>query len=449
MDKIIQMKNENQIIKYVILVLDIIALTVFCIMAFMSVVELANYNVIWPISLPTLWTKLDRLLIFVAFIKIYLYFDKDRKSSIIGLCLLCFILLLKQLSQCDYVQIAALIVSMLGIRFEKIVNVYVSSVGVSLIITYLMAILGIIPNIKEVTPWRRVESMYYMGFTGHNPPMALWLFFLLGLFCLLSKKKSAIRIVIVIASMLMTILLFVATDSNTSFIIAFGVSAFALLNFLLPDRIKNFLGKTLDFIFYPVMIFVPVISFFITLVGICLYGKVGNTEGMTNTIFSRFMIIYWELKLSGLPMPFHHTREADIGSVDFSYFLSYDLDSGMYDNVDYNLFRGLGAIKRGQLFGGSDIEYFNILLFDGLMILVPYILLTMYLMYKAYKTKNHVLMVCIAASVFYGNFEALKSGYTAFQLFFVALLSDLSGCRIIRKKRVLKRRRRVRRRESY
>lgn len=409
---------------YIIKILDTVALATFAVIIFLSIVGIADYQVTWFISLDKLNGFADKVLLITALCKVFLYFDEDKTSALIGGGLLVFFIALNLLNQCNYVQVITLIVSMMGTRFEKIAKVFFSVEGTTLILTFILSALGVISNEHAEKPSRVVKNIYSLGFSNHNPPMALWLMLVLAVLYL--ARNSRFRIQVCVVMMTLTVPMYMITGSNTSFLIGIFIMALAVANYALPEKDEDSLLVKLKVGFMSGLRLAPVYSFLFTVLGICFYGRFGRKGLPLTTLLHRFEIIYWELKLSGVPMPFNALREAHIADVNFPFFLSNDLESGAYNNVDFNLIRGLGELKRGQLFGGSDIEYFNILLFDGLMVLLPYIMLSIYLMHKTYKNKEYILMLCIAGSIFYGNFESLKSGYTALQLFLVALFADLS-----------------------
>lgn len=417
------MRNEDDSFAcQAIKILDCVALTTFSLLVFLSIVGIADYQVDWPASLNRINGVADNVLLIVSLLKIFLYFDKNRVDAIIGGGLLSFFVLLNLLNQCDYVQLVALIVSMMGIKFEKIVKVYISVEGITLLVTFLASAIGLISNVYEERYTALVKNIYYLGFSGHNTPMALCL--MLSLALAYHTKKSKVRIQIIVLLMLFLTFMYTITGSNSSFIIGMSIMVLTILEYISSATVENRKFLKTRAILLSILRFAPIYSMLFTILGICYYGRFGRIGLHFYTLVSRFEIIYWELGLAGLHMPFYALREANKEGVNFPFFLSEDLESGAYNNVDFNLLRGLGELKRGQLFGGSDIEYFNILLFDGLIVLIPYILLSMYLLYKIHKKKEYVLMLCIVGSIFYGNFEALKSGYVALQLFLVALLSD-------------------------
>ena len=406
----------------IIRILNVIALAIFSMLVFLSIVGIADYQVIWFISLDKLNGLADIVLLIIALCKVFIYFDEDRTSALIGGGLLFFFIVLNQLDQCNYVQLIALIVSMMGIKIEKIAKVYVSVEGTTLILTFVLSAVGVISNEHAETTSRVIKNIYSLGFSNHNPPMALWLMLVLAIVYL--TRNSKFRIQVCVGMMALNVLLYVITGSNASFFIGMFILTLAIMDYVIPEKNENNLLSKLKVSFMSGLRLASLYSIFFTVLGICFYGRFGRKGLPLTTLLHRFEIIYWELKLSGLPMPFYTLREAHMADVYFPYFLSDDLESGVYRNVDFNLIRGLGEIKRGQLFSGSDIEYFNILLFDGLMVLLPYVIFSIYLMHKAYKKKEYILMLCIAGSIFYGNFEALKSGYSALQVFVVILLAD-------------------------
>lgn len=419
------MRNEDDsFVCQAIRILDCVVLTTFSLLVFLSIVGIADYQVNWAASLNRINGVADNVLLIVSLLKIFLYFDKNRVDAIIGGGLLSFFVLLNLLNQCDYVQLVALIVSMMGIKFEKIVKVYISVEGITLLVTFLASVIGLISNVYEERYTALVKNIYCLGFSGHNTPMALCL--MLSLALAYHTRKSKVRIQIIVLLMLFLTFMYTITGSNSSFIIGMVIMVLTIFEYILSESVENRIILKMRTGFLSGLRFAPFYSLLFTILGMCYYGRFGRIGLHFYTLVSRFEIIYWELGLAGLHMPFYALREANKEGVNFPYFLSEDIESGAYNNVDFNLLRGLGELKRGQLFGGSDIEYFNILLFDGLMVLLPYILLSVYMMNRAYKKKEFILIICIAGSIFYGNFEALKSGYTALQLFFVALFADLN-----------------------
>lgn len=408
-------------------ILDCMALATFSLMIFLSIIGMANYQVVWFLSLDEINGVADCVFLIISLLKIFLYFDKNRVNAAIGVGLLSFFILLNVLNQCNYVQLVALIVSMMGIKFERIAKVYISVEGITLLVTILAATFGLISNVNEQSYNSLVKTFYLLGFSGHNPPMALCLMLSLALVYL--TRSSKVRIQISILLILFMTLMYIVTGSNSSFIIGIGVLILSIADYVI-EKIDNRKLLKVRSDFMSALRFAPLYSVLFTILGILFYGRFGRLGSHLYTLVSRFEIAYWELGLSGVHMPFYSLREANKDGVNFPYFLSEKLESGVYNNVDFNLLRGLGELKRGQLFNGSDIEYINILLFDGVIVLLPYIVLSIYLLHKTYKKKEYVLILCIAGSIFYGNFEALKSGYTALQLFFVALLADFNyDCR--------------------
>lgn len=296
-------------------------------------------------------SKIEKFMIIlyaILFISIFINFIKTNNKRIIVL-----LLVLLAAYKMDYKKI---------IRYTMIMQIIMTS-----IIT-LMAILGLTVNYAVIREdW---SSRYSMGFM--YPSNLSQLIFFISLLYLYDKKFNVDFKDIFIIQVLNNLVYFI-TDSKTEFIfLEFIIIVAVLYKLNIVNRCKQFCKKILSFFAYTFSIY-PIISFVLVL----LYPLGGIFKDINFLLSNRLQQPYDLIKLNGLTIFGKDIRLIGFGFKDF-------LNYGIFHETNY-----------------IDNEYIQMLIKEGVAIVVIFIIILNVLLIILNKQKKYYeLFLCSVYLIF-------------------------------------------------
>lgn len=349
------------------------------------------------------FTVFYNILFIIGLVKIFLYYERTKKNAIFALLLLVFVFVLKIIGISDYLQVLIPVIALYGISFDETVKMYVAASGITLITILFASLIGIIPNTITNSNHAIMSYRSTLGFSNSNHFMGFYLFFVLGF--LYFARKAKYIYVIIFTVMISTIILFSMSGSFTPTLIIFIVCLCMVVNRFLTKFKNGFrFEKILQFCGY-IMTALPIILLICEIAAMFLCGKYFSTNN-TNSMILRFLNAYKTLEKVGVKMPVNIVTEDSI-------FL----------DIDYNIWIGLGK----NVYPGTeyvDTIYLNMLIQDGLIVLVPYISLQVYTLFRLLKQKEYNLMLLCSASILYGLSEVFTVSFVASEVFLWVLFSQ-------------------------
>lgn len=381
---------KNQVRKYecngdlLYIMVDIALLFLLSWQIFVRFINYARYSFIWPSFFNSFNQEILKIVIIITLIKILLYFDLTKKRVLLDAIFLFVVVLLHSGSVisnnffCTLVFIAAAI----NMSFESIAIVYACEVGTLLFFNLTCCFFGIIPDIITVGNGGFLKELHGLGFGNHNAFMAYWLFFVLSVVYLV--RKSNIRIYVVAFFIILTFLIYFLSGSNSPTIVTIGALISIGIHYLVgKNKIKN---NAVFHYLIKLLIFIPAICFLGVIVGTLVYAKYGYVF-LPHDMMSRFRLTYDGLVSLGINLNYRN-----------EVFESYT------NVVDYNLITGL----MGKEYPGTayfDCLYSDLLIRNGLIILLPYILVQIYLLNMTIKNKEYELFIILVFKAIYGMME--------------------------------------------
>ena len=336
----------------------------------------ALFNIYWDPDIYDFQFTLINIWIVIAVIKMCFYSTISRKKVILAALLLLVTYIYNYFGICDYMYLVAPIVAAINIDFERIAKVYMATVCTLLTITLVCTITGLVPNIVIIEQGRVIEKMQSLGFTSHNAFSSYLLFASLAAIYIFRNNKH--RKLINILSIVVLFIFWIITACNTATILGIGANIIVLCNYLNEEIANNLIINTIKNKISIVLIGMPIYGVLMTVAGTLYYNTYQRTQ-ISGNVISRYYLICQTLETAGVKMP-HQT-----------------IDSSLIDGTyTFNLLTGLNKIN--PLMG--DILYGQLLFVGGLMLLVPYVMIHAFLLYKFYKDKEFELLVifsCVAA----------------------------------------------------
>ena len=368
--------------------LNIISLFLCAVLIFVRFINFARYSFIWPDFLQNIQENTVKIVFVISLLKLFLIFIKDKRKAIFATILLFLFTMLYSggIINIRFFSTLLLIINTIEIDFENIAKVYACSVGVLLTSNIICVLVGIVPDIVGDGSGRKVRYLHGMGFGNHNAFMAYWFFYALTLAYIIKKTRN--RAVGLILIIILTIVFWLFTGSNTSTIAAIGALCSILVYYAIekfqylmyiPAKYREFILKFL--------ICIPLLCVLITIIGTIAYAKYGYIKNLPSTMMSRFRLTYEGLVSLGIKI---HFRAEDVIPV--------------YEDIKFNFLTGLW----GQTYPGEayfDSLYSDLLIRDGLIVLVPYVMAQVYVMYLAYKRQEYELLLILVFKSVYGLME--------------------------------------------
>ncbi len=401
-------KCEAFIRKYAI-VLDYIIL-VLC--AYLVVNTMIGHSTILAVYRFLKQEVIYNILLVLAAIKLYMCFRLSDKETVFAAVFLALSIIFKQAGLTDVTYLVIPMVALYGVNFKVVAEVFASSAVFCLIIILITALMGGIQN----ETMERQDSIrgvaYNLGFEHHSWFMMYWLFAVFAIIYIFKGKK--IRMVISMVLLILSVVLWLITDSRTSGIIAALVCAIMIINDLFHIVIKS-----LHRSYTPAMRgfqrgllkltpIVPLVAVLLTFLGCVYFGHFGY-KILPPALLSRFNLADAALEALGVKLPFSVTE--DRWDMPFNWITG----AGQEISIEgYNI----------------DNVYAKLLIENGYITLIPYVMLQMFVRYKLYQKRQYVLaLICASVSIF-GILES-----RAFTTFACALFSMLLFTRIPVKKR--------------
>lgn len=395
--------GKNRVAKY-IEVLDIIALITYGFMIFTSLSRTAKFLTAWPNDWYSLQELSIKVWLVIAVIKLILFFETSKKEVIAATILLGLTVVGKFVGINNYLYVVAPIVMFFRTPFQKIARCYLTIVGTNLIIIVLYALMDVIPDYYIPISGRGDRLIHHLGFSNHNAIMAYWLFIFLTAICLLGlEKKRHIRLIFLTALLSISGILYYLTDSKTSFLLILAMGLIVLVEWIIPNKVRSPYCKRIQDVIFRGMHLVPLFAIIVTAAGTLIYNITGyRGTGAISTLFSRYYLLNNALESVGVRLP-HQT---------------INLES-INQEISFNWLIGTGADN----LGGGDILYGNLLLRDGLIAVVLYLVIQFYMLYKAYKNKNHIFFLVLVLLAVFGCTESCALDI-AFSVFSCLLFAD-------------------------
>ncbi|WP_143087379.1 hypothetical protein [Butyrivibrio proteoclasticus] len=312
----------------------------------------------------------------VAGVKIYIYFDIDKKRSIAALLIMLTVTLMNMFELNDYVYLGAVIVMFMYVDYNKIAIVYTSFMGSLLAVILICSLLDIIPNFYGDTARLQGIKVYSLGYVEHNGFMLFFSFWAFA-FLFVVKKHRMVAVFLVMA---ITGALYYFTASLTSMaIIGIGCMLCLLNEGIEKLSPRSFLYSVKQKLLY-FLVGMPIYCA-MGLAGLVLWFNITLPPYGANTFNSRLMLIDRALEEVGFNLPkSNYERVAD---------------------TSFNIITGTGALNYygGEtLYGGSFVQ-------NGLMVVILWIALIMAVLYKALKNKHYTIFFAVVALSILGMSE--------------------------------------------
>lgn len=321
----------------------------------------------------------DDILLVLGLLKIFFYFDSNRKKVIFALSFLTLALVLKNHVSLDYWHIVVTVFAAFNINFQSIVKCYIAAILPTLFIIYFSAITGIIDDGYEESSSRIVRKIYDLGMGHHSWFMIFWLFLVLCILYITEEYRYRFWIVLLIE--MMTAILWLHTGSNTATISVFLVCFTYQLSLVIKNDLRTFFYNLIGC----VSVCMPLISAIITILGVVFFGTYGYAN-MPSTMMNRFKNILYALELYGVNLPF----ETDIESYNDVYFSFLLGAQGNSAKIGYQM----------------DNLYGRLFIFGGSILFGVYFTLQIYVRYKAKREKDFLLLIIFGTIAIFGISEA-------------------------------------------
>ncbi len=388
----------------IIAILNNIAIFLYTYCTFSSLLDMAQYVKGWP---DWYWKIREYSLYYflvLAIIKLIFYYGKEKRVSGIACCVLCGTILLYVMGECDYRYIVYPMIAFYHADFRRIARYYVAVMGTILAVTYVCTKIGVVPDYYISIPGR-AQKVHTLGFGGHNAFMAYWLLIVLALLFLLEKSKyrTLISIILVVGTWYFHAL----TDSETPTLLIYFAIGVLLVDGIIMKTGKDFLRILGGNWISRFMIGMPIYGALITIGGIFFYNKFQRSI-IDNTFISRYYLACRALEETGARLPYATIKAAD-----------------HLADIQFHLWNGTGVSN----YSLGDILYANLLIRDGLMVLIPYVALQVWLLYRAYKSRNYMLGFLIAVVAVLNAAESVTLDI-AFSIFSMAVFANWSDGRI-------------------
>ena len=345
-----------------------------------------------------------KVLLVIAIIKLYFCFDIRDKKYIGAAVLLILTVIFYEAGLADYRHLIFPMVALYEVSFEDVAKVFAFSSGFCLCVILITSLTGIIQNASSVRGESTSGYAYLLGFEHHSWFMMHWLFVMFAVIYIV--RRNRFRGLIYPVLLMITLALWFVTDSNTSGIVGVMVCFCMILDSvvrMMVRPVKPAMRRFQDSLM-KIAIIMPVVAVLLTILG-CVYYEFFGYGFATNTL-GRFIITLKALEALGVELPISVTDER-------------------WD-ISMNWFFGTGSTVSFEGYVLDNV-YAKLLIENGLIILIAYLILQMIVRYDLYKRKQYALaLMCFGISIF-GILES-----RAFTTFSCALLSTLLFTRVPR-----------------
>ncbi len=391
-------KGRNEIIGIIMRYLDTALYFMYATLIFLSMIESAVYRIQLPIALYKFTNFFTSICLIYSLVKIWLYFDKDRRKSVTAMIFLTMAVILYLMGLCDYLLLVALIVAVFNSDYDRLIKFYTITVSVVLIVTFLCATTGVIKNISEYLPERRESAMYSLGFVSHNAFVVYYLFVSLAFIYITRKSKYQICVLILLS--FISCVLYYFTASYTATILNILACLSVILGKVMSNlKYSSWASKVHRYFCYN-LILSPIYSVIVTTIGVLFYNRFQRTI-LDGTLISRYYILDTALEIAGARLPFQTIDPSEVSK-----------------EISFNWLLGTGT-ENG---GGGDILYGRIFLNDGLVVLFVYVFIHVFMLYSCYKRKEFEMLVILSVVAVLGAIESVALDFK-FYIFELVLFS--------------------------
>lgn len=392
---------NNKVLARLVTWLDMIALVAYCFIVAESMVVSATYVLWGSVTISSNWVYV--LLLIIAVVKLFLFFEKSRAKVIAGIILLVAAYWLRNKGLYDFTFLIIPMLAFINTKFTDVVKAYICSAAPTLIIIALTSVWGFIPNQTETDLTRLVADMQFLGFPHHNFFMMYFLFVLFAVIYLVRDKKY--RIWIHLLFMLLTIMFWLITGSNTSAFIGVGTCMILLLDDFMM-RLKSDKARKLQERILAFFVGMPIYGVLITLIGALLVIFLGHGNP-NSTMLSRFRIAAVALEATGLEFPVRYSEEPVI--------------------ENWSWLFGTGGERWYSVYGWEpDNLYVMLFMANGFAILLPYLACQVQVRYRLYRNRRFTLGVICAMIVVFGLMECHAVRDLGCAVFSILMFTDLS-----------------------
>lgn len=246
----------------------------------------------------------QKYLLFVVVIKLFLYAFSNMKYSILSLAgIIASYVFNRYLDPKPWFFLTVLlVVSVYKIKFERIIYTFLIAVGIPFVIKSIGAIIGVFPNGVEVVHDRRPR--YDLGFTHHNTAFNYFFFVFLAVVYELRKKNVKFLAIGILTVILIG--MFYVTDSISGTVMLIGCLLLLLIDSAVNtdhfSKWKKIYDKALGVLgicSVPLALLVSVAG----TLGWNYYCLLYGMPEKWSTAFSRFFCISYNAGINGLKLP--------------------------------------------------------------------------------------------------------------------------------------------------
>lgn len=374
------------------------------------VLSLLFYCIIWTVMRPSMfpdfmtWNNWDtiedfchKIMLLIGLIKIYYLFDIRRRDCVFALFLLIILSLYKFISGGNSIDFLIPIIALFDTDFDDVLKCYLSAAGTSLTIVVIASLLGIIPNIVELSSTKRiVDYRNGLGFYNVDFFPAFFFFVTIAIGCMYRNSKHIVLVTITL--IMATIVSFIFTaglSASISFLL--GSFAIILLIFLTKVSQASVVALKIEKIFLFFMLLFPGLAVLIDFAGIILMERLNNSVLLS--VFLRYLYTYNDFVMLGMKLPIEYAGNAQLLDTNYSFWI------GLIGNWDERL----TIPHQANML---------ILIKDGFIILLEYVIMEIYTTYRLIKHKKYILLVYFNTALLFGCFESLPFRYSACALLF-------------------------------
>lgn len=392
---------NNNFLSQLVRWLDRIALVLYCFIVSESIVMSATYVLWGSVVISSTWVYV--VLMVIAVIKLFLYFEESKAKVVAGIIILALAYYFKNKGMYDFTFMIIPMLAFFNTRFTEVAKAYICSSLPTLAIIASLAALGLIPNITETDETRLVMDMQFLGFPHHNFFMMYFLFVTFAIIYLTRDKSY--RKWIHMLLILLTLFFWLLTGSNTSAIIGIGTCLVMLLDDAMM-RIKSERAKKLQEKLLAFFIGMPVYGVLITLAGALLVIFLGHGNPYS-TMISRFRIAAVALEATGIEFPVRYSNEPVL--------------------ENWSWIFGNGGERWYSVYGWEpDNLYVMLFMANGFAILLPYLACQIQVRYRLYKNRRFTLGLICAMIVVFGLMECHAVRDIGCAVFSILMFTDLS-----------------------
>ena len=404
------MNNTDALIKKYGIILDFIVLMFI---PFLVIQPILEGSVLTAIPSSMVAQTVYGILLIIAAVKLFFVFSISDKKSVMAVVLLCRAIVFKQLGIVDVTYLVIPMVALYGVDFKSVAKVFSLSAAFSLFVILFSSLTGLIQNVSLTRQGSIRGYVYQLGFKHHNLFMIFWSFLLLAIIYIVQKNKY--RIIYIDILLIVTVIAWLFSDSNTSAILDVIVCGIMIADYVIRAAIKRSttLMRDIQRALIKFSVFMPIVAIFITILGCVYFGYFGY-KYLPHNMLSRFYVIDSALESLGAKLPFSVTEER--WDIPFNWFVGAGQTVVVKDNTIDNI-------------------YACLLIENGCIVLISYVLLQLKIRYMLYRNNQYVLaLICSVISIF-GILEPSAFSNFSCSLFSMLLFTKIPKAVRVRRKR--------------